>query len=343
MPEITQEAILTIILIAIVANLIVAVALLVSPRIRARRGGTDRSAEIDRQELLRAHLFGGATASQRPAPAASGRFDPVADAKVYVADMAADDRPAVEISPDGAADLATDGAADLATNFATDGAAGLDSGGAGEPALVGPAAEPRDGDAGRDGNPRALVDGVTPDLSEAASADPVTGFDGPATWSKRLSEENSRVQRYGRSATIVFVELAGLDRLAERLGPAAADRLIPPIATTMRRHARAADSLARLGPTRFAALLPDTDEVRAINYVERIRSACDVWLEAGAVSLRLSMGWAEMSPNQPVDPAIQVAERRLNVERGRLRGQESRDADDDRDVMAAQMRPARAN
>jgi diguanylate cyclase (GGDEF)-like protein len=307
MPEITQDAILTIILVAIIANLVVAVALLVSPRIRARRGGTDRSAEIDRQELLRAHLFGGTRATERPVSGSSGQFDPMTDAVVYQAKMAADDEPAV--------------AADVASDVVGNGSAGEV-----------PPAEPRNDDAGTDR-----------DLSEAATADPVTGFDGPATWSKRLSEENSRVQRYGRSATIVFVELAGLDRLAERLGPAAADRLIPPIATTMRRHARAADSLARLGPTRFAALLPDTDEVRAINYVERVRSACDVWLEAGAVALRLSMGWAEISANQPVDPAIIAAERRLNVERGRLRGQDIREIDDDRDVMAAQMRPARAN
>ena len=307
MPEITQEAILTIILVAIIANLVVAVALLVSPRMRARRGGTDRSAESDRQELLRAHLFGGVRGTERPASGSSGQFDPMVDAVVYQARMAADDQPAVAVAPDGASDVALD---------------------------VSQAApiEPRNDDAGTDR-----------DLSEAATADPATAFDGPATWSKRLSEENSRVHRYGRSATNVFVELAGLDRLAERLGPAAADRLIPPIATTMRRHARAAYSLARLGPTRFAALLPDTDEVRAINYVERVRSACDVWLEAGAVSLRLSMGWAEISANQPVDPAIIAAERRLNVERGRLRGQETREIEDDRDVMAAQMRPTRAN
>jgi diguanylate cyclase (GGDEF)-like protein len=325
MPEITQEAILTIILVAIIANLVVAVALLVSPRIRARRGGPDRSTESDRQELLRAHLFGGPRPSERPANASTEQFDPMVDAVVYQATMAADDQPAAAVSPDGASDVAPDVSPDVSpdggSNVVSDGSAGEAS-----------STEPRNDDAGTDR-----------DLSEAATADPATGFDGPATWSKRLSEENSRVQRYGRSATIVFVELAGLDRLAERLGPAAADRLIPPIATTMRRHARAADSLARLGPTRFAALLPDTDEVRAINYVERVRSACDVWLEAGAVSLRLSMGWAEISVNQPIDPAILAAERRLNVERGRHRGQETHEIEGERDVMAAQMRPARAN
>ena len=119
----------------------------------------------------------------------------------------------------------------------------------------------------------------------------------------------------------------GVDRLAERLGPDAADRLIPPIAMTMRRQARSADSLARLSPTRFAALMPDTDEVKAINYIERVRSACDVWLEAGAVSLRLSIGWAEINANQPVEPAIQAAEQRLNMERHRLRSRDAREVD----------------
>lgn len=149
--------------------------------------------------------------------------------------------------------------------------------------------------------------------------DPATGLDLAPAWSKWLDEESARIGRYGRPATIVLVEVAGLDRLAERLGSAAADRLIPPIATTMRRHARASDNIARLGPARFGALLPETDEIRAINYVERARSACDVWLEAGAVAMRLSIGWAEIGANQPVAVAVQTAERRLNEERQRLR------------------------
>jgi PleD family two-component response regulator len=132
-----------------------------------------------------------------------------------------------------------------------------------------------------------------------------------------------------------------LERLAERLGPDAAERLIPPIATTMRRHARAADNLARLGRTRFGALLTETDEVRAINYIERVRTACDVWLESGAVALRLSIGWAEIAANQPVDVAVQAAEKRLNEERQRLRARADLEAEVEPDVQAA-MHPAEA-
>jgi diguanylate cyclase (GGDEF)-like protein len=180
------------------------------------------------------------------------------------------------------------------------------------------------------------------DSGEAIPTDPVTGFDLPAGWARRLADESARIQRYGRTSTIVLVELAGLDRLAERLGTDAAERLIAPIGSTMRRLARSADNLARLGPTRFAVLLPDTDEVKAINYVERVRGACDVWLEAGAVSLRLAMGWAEISASQGADVALHDAERRLAEERQRQRSREDRDADDDRDVVAA-MQPAQAN
>jgi diguanylate cyclase (GGDEF)-like protein len=142
-----------------------------------------------------------------------------------------------------------------------------------------------------------------------------------------LAEEGARVGRYGHPATIVLVELAGVDRLAERLGPEAADRLIPPIATTMRRHARAADNLARLGRARFGALLTETDEVLAINYIERVRAACDVWLQSGAVALRLSIGWAEVGPKQPVEVALKAAETRLNEERQRLRVRADLDGD----------------
>ena len=153
--------------------------------------------------------------------------------------------------------------------------------------------------------------------SGAVPSDPQTGLDAPSTWTRWLREEEARVRRYRRAATVVLVEIEGLDRLIERLGPAAADRLIPPVAATMRSHAREADLIARLGPARFGAILVETDEVRAINYVERVRAACDLWLAAGSVSLRLAMGWAEMNGARALEPALAAADERLNAERRR--------------------------
>jgi diguanylate cyclase (GGDEF)-like protein len=174
-----------------------------------------------------------------------------------------------------------------------------------------------------------------------ATSDAATGLDTGPVWSRWLGEEEARIRRYHRPATIVLVELSGLERLADRLGIDAALRLLPPIAMTMRRELRAADHLARLGPTRFGAILNETDEVRAINYIERVRSACDVWLEAGAVMLRLSVGWAEITPDSPADVAFPEAERRLYEERQRIATLLSRQADEP-DVEAAMFQTAKA-
>jgi diguanylate cyclase (GGDEF)-like protein len=137
-------------------------------------------------------------------------------------------------------------------------------------------------------------------------------------WFAWLAEESARAARYQRPATVVLVELTWLDRLADRVGRPAADRLIAPVATTLRGHARAADQIARLSSTRFGVLLVETDEISAINYIERIRSACDLWLASGAVALRLSIGWAEIGPERSGLDAASEAEVRLFDERRRL-------------------------
>jgi diguanylate cyclase (GGDEF)-like protein len=252
----TQDSIALVLIAAIFANLLLAIGLIVGPRIRVRRDGgvalVQRSLDASTTTIPRAPGTG------RPTPIGSG--------------------------PSIVPDLE---AAVLRRRLGVE-----------ETAASAP--------------PQADPDGPR-------RTDAVSGFALVPSWSTWLAEEGARIERYGRRSTIVLVELPGIDRVAERLGQEAADRLIPPIATTLRREARAADCLARLGPARFGALLTETDEVQAINYVERVRAACDVWLESGAVALRLAIGWAEIAGNQPPDVAVAAAERRLNEERQRLR------------------------
>ena len=165
------------------------------------------------------------------------------------------------------------------------------------------------------GRPVRPIGVFGPMSSSPTPIDPETGFDLPATWARWLDEEDARVRRYRRSATIVFVEIEGLDKLVERLGPDTVGRLVPPVALNLRRHARETDRLGRLGVGRFGVLLPETDEIQAINYVERIRGACDAWLEAGGVASRLLIGWAEANATRSVEAAVQASEDRLNGDR----------------------------
>ena len=147
--------------------------------------------------------------------------------------------------------------------------------------------------------------------------DPLTGLDNRLAWDRLLREENARKRRYGRPVSLVIAELYGLDALADLVGREAADKLVPAIAEALTRYGRAPDRVARVGHARFHILLPETDEVRAINYIERVRQACDLWLEAGAVALNLSLGWASPGPDDDLETAMVTAEDRLLAEHRR--------------------------
>ena len=77
---------------------------------------------------------------------------------------------------------------------------------------------------------------------------------------------------------------------------------------------------ARTGRVRFQVLMPETDEVQAINYVERVREACDMWLEASAVSVRLTIGWSSVGAGGGLRDAVRLAEQRMYADRARGQG-----------------------
>jgi diguanylate cyclase (GGDEF)-like protein len=156
--------------------------------------------------------------------------------------------------------------------------------------------------------PIATADGSAdrslPSASSATSrADSLTGLLVVREWNRLVADEDARVTRYGHPATVVIMELDGLERLNTALGRAAG--------------ARGADQLARIGPSRFGILLPETGEVDAVNYVERIRQASDLWLESGAIALRLSIGWASPGPDASLLDAVGLAHERMFVEQRR--------------------------
>jgi diguanylate cyclase (GGDEF)-like protein len=153
-----------------------------------------------------------------------------------------------------------------------------------------------------------------PEVAVVAGRDVLTGLLDATTFAQRVAVEEARVARYQRPATIVIIELDGLERLVERLGPDAGDRVLPAVADTIGRLARGADHVARLGGGRFGVLLTETDEVAAINYVERVRRACDLWLESGAMAMRLAIGWAGTSGEPALGEVQRVAVERMYAE-----------------------------
>jgi diguanylate cyclase (GGDEF)-like protein len=141
--------------------------------------------------------------------------------------------------------------------------------------------------------------------------DPDTGLENRWAWDRLVREENLRKRRYSRPLSVVVAELYGIDKLAERVGQEPADRLILAVGEALRRYSRSSDRIARVDTARFHILLPETDEANVVHFIERVRTACDLWLEAGAVSLHLAMGWASSAADEPIEAAMITARERL--------------------------------
>jgi two-component system cell cycle response regulator len=137
--------------------------------------------------------------------------------------------------------------------------------------------------------------------------DPLTGADGPRLWDRLLASEVARVRRYRRPATVALVEVVGYDALERVWGEEIAVRTFIRLARALVTEIRSSDHIARIDRTRFGVLLTETDEIAAINFVERVRAA----FERQPGELRIAIGWASPTGKTDRHDALALAEERL--------------------------------
>ena len=142
--------------------------------------------------------------------------------------------------------------------------------------------------------------------------DPLTGTDGPHLWDRILASEAARVRRYHRPATVALVEIVGMDEFTRVWGTEIAERTFVRVARTLAVEIRSSDHIARVDLMRFAVLLTETDEIAAINFIERARAAC----ERQPGELRIALGWASPTAEEDLQGAFALAEKRLLDELG---------------------------
>ena len=167
---------------------------------------------------------------------------------------------------------------------------------------------------GRNGDPAPV--GLTAPTPPSGWTDPMTSADGPHYWDRLISSERDRIRRYHRPATVVLIELANLDRLGALWGDDVAAQALIRVGRTLMQQIRSSDHAARIDMGRFAVFLPETNEIAAINFVERVRAAIDTSLGFMDETLQVGIGWASPADGD-IDAALTIAERRLDTDLGR--------------------------
>jgi diguanylate cyclase (GGDEF)-like protein len=144
--------------------------------------------------------------------------------------------------------------------------------------------------------------------------DALTGLDGPDLWRRVLVTEVAGASRYGRQLTIVVMEVEGLLDLGEAWGVEIARHALRETAQCLRRMTRTSDYCMRTGITRFGVVLTETDEITAINFVERFRAAAPDALPRAGDGLRFSFGWASARHGESAGSVVRRADHRLMAE-----------------------------
>ncbi len=145
--------------------------------------------------------------------------------------------------------------------------------------------------------------------------DALTGLEGPEFWRELVITEVARATRYKRPLTVVVLEVHGLNGILRVWGEESAHHTLRETAQCLRRLSRTSDHVARIGPSRFGILLTETDEIAAINFIERIRTAAPKSVPRTADLIRFVFGWASPKPGDAPEGVVRRAEDRLAADR----------------------------
>ena len=158
-------------------------------------------------------------------------------------------------------------------------------------------------------------------LSKLAAFDDLTGAYNRRSMFHNLEAELSRCRRYGRSVSVLMVDIDHFKRVNDSHGHLIGDQALRWIVTTMQSELRAMDILCRYGGEEFCAILPETNNAGAIRAAERLRTAVErsrFKHEDVELSLTISVGgasWSNAAGNEVPDLLAKADESLLEAKR----------------------------
>jgi len=143
---------------------------------------------------------------------------------------------------------------------------------------------------------------VNKKLHEVAITDDLTKVYNHRHFQECLSRQLEKARRIKETFALVLIDLDRFRKINEQQGHLYGDEVLKGIAQVLKKTCRAEDTLARCGGEEFSILLPDTDTMGAMAFVERLRRELGK-LSKGLIGLpspiALSAGIAQWTPEFP--------------------------------------------
>ncbi len=133
-------------------------------------------------------------------------------------------------------------------------------------------------------------------LSKIAHTDLLTGLVTRRTFFPILDREWKRAKRHHRPVSCAMIDIDFFKRVNDLHGHSAGDGVLKAVAEMLQADCRCTDVVCRYGGEEFCALLPETRELQAAQWAERVRchiASTPVHLDGKEIRLTCSLGTAQ--------------------------------------------------
>ncbi|ARU62971.1 hypothetical protein CBW65_19770 [Tumebacillus avium] len=139
-------------------------------------------------------------------------------------------------------------------------------------------------------------------MYEVMITDNLTGLYQRNYFMKRLTEEFSKVKRYGIDLSFLMIDLDNFSSINNRFGHNEGDRALRTVAKTLQRSVRNVDIVGRFGGEELIVILPNTNGTAARIVAERVlNNLRNIPIEGDRYQLTASIGVSSFDMDQPVD------------------------------------------
>jgi diguanylate cyclase len=109
------------------------------------------------------------------------------------------------------------------------------------------------------------------ELEVLSRVDGLTRLNNRHHWEERLSEEFSRVKRYGGNLSLIMFDLDKFKHVNDTYGHLGGDLVLKKVAALVKQSLRQSDVAGRYGGEEFGIILPGTDKEGALVVAEKLR------------------------------------------------------------------------
>ena len=149
-------------------------------------------------------------------------------------------------------------------------------------------------------------------LTERSIRDTLTGLHNRRFMTEFLEHQIAQYNRHGTTLSLIFADIDFFKRINDELGHVVGDIVLKNFARILKGSCRDTDISIRYGGEEFLLILPDTDELEALNIAERVRQTMESFrFPSVPRSVTASFGIVEIQEGDDQDDLIQRADERL--------------------------------